>query len=143
MRPFIRNATAADAPALLQIEQESFSHPHWTPEHFLKYNCIVAEIDSEVAGLLVAREIYPPDVSSGAEREILNLAVASRFRRRGIATALLNHELSRDAAVYFLEVRESNLAAQELYRKFGFIEIARRPNYYQSPVERAIVMKMK
>jgi ribosomal-protein-alanine acetyltransferase len=140
--PFIREATAADLPALLRIEQESFSNPHWTAENFLKDECTVAEIDSQVAGLLVAREICPPSATAPPEREILNLAVASRFRRRGIATALLNHELRR-TAIYFLEVRESNLAAQELYRKFGFVEIARRPNYYQSPVERAIVMKMK
>jgi [ribosomal protein S18]-alanine N-acetyltransferase len=140
--PFIREATAADVSALLRIEQESFSNPHWTAEDFLKHECIVAEMDSQVAGLLVAREVCPPRADSPAEREILNLAVAARFRRRGIAKALLNHQLSR-TAIYFLEVRESNLAAQELYRKFGFIEVARRPNYYQSPVERAIVMKMK
>jgi [ribosomal protein S18]-alanine N-acetyltransferase len=140
--PAIREATPADVPALLQIEQESFSHPHWTAEDFLKDDCIVAELDAQVAGLLVAREIYAGIGTSPPEREILNLAVARRFRRRGIATALLNHELRR-TAVYVLEVRESNLAAQQLYRKFGFIEVSRRLNYYQSPNERAIVMKMK
>lgn len=142
MSPFIREATAADLTALLRIEQESFSNPHWTAEDFLKHECIVAETESQIAGLLVAREICPPTADSPPEREILNLAVAARFRRRGIASALLNHALRR-TAVYFLEVRESNLAAQELYRKFGFIEVARRPNYYQFPMERAIVMKMK
>jgi [ribosomal protein S18]-alanine N-acetyltransferase len=138
----IREATAADLSALLRIEQESFSNPHWTAEDFFKHECIVAEVDSQVAGLLVAREICPPGANYPPQREILNLAVAAHFRRRGIATALMNHQLSR-TATYFLEVRESNLAAQELYRKFGFIEVARRPSYYQSPVERAIVMKMK
>ena len=142
MSALIREATAADLSALLRIEQESFPNPHWTAEDFLKHECIVAEVDSQVAGLLVAREICPPRADFPAEREILNLAVARRFRRKGIATALMNHQLSR-TATYFLEVRESNLVAQELYRKFGFIEVARRLNYYRSPVERAIVMKMK
>ena len=142
MRPIIRDATPADLPALVEIERESFAQPHWTAADFLKNECVVAEMDDQVAGLLVAREIYRENITSPPEREILNVAVASRFRRRGIATALLTHELSR-GAIYFLEVRESNVAAQELYRKLGFIEIARRPNYYQSPNERAIVMKMK
>jgi ribosomal-protein-alanine N-acetyltransferase len=42
-----------------------------------------------------------------------------------------------------LEVRESNVAARRLYERLGFAEIARRPNYYSSPVETAIVMEMK
>ena len=142
MRLVIRRATPADLPMLLEIEQESFSHPHWKAEDFLKNDCVVAEYDDQVAGLLVAREIYGGDATSPPEREIMNLAVAPRFRRQGIATALLNHEFRR-AATYTLEVRESNVAAQKLYRKFGFIEVASRSNYYQSPNERAIVMKMK
>ena len=142
MRLVIRPATPADLPALLAIEQESFSHPHWRAEDFLKNECIVAECYGQVAGMLVAREIYSGDATSLPEREIMNVAVAPRFRRQGIATALFSDEL-RCAATYTLEVRESNLAAQKLYRKFGFIQVATRPSYYQSPNERAIVMKMK
>lgn len=142
MTPLIRPATSADLPALLEIEQQSFAHPHWTADDFRHADCIVAELNGRVAGLLVARDTFGGDPSDPPEREILNLAVAPRFRRIGIATALLNHELTRKA-VRFLEVRESNLAAQQLYRKFGFVEIACRPNYYQSPAERAIVMQMK
>lgn len=141
MTPLIRPASAADLPALLEIERESFARPHWTTQDFLEHECLVAEIDGQVAGLLVWRETFPGDAVTPSEREILNVAVAVGFRRCGIATALLHHALSREA-VYFLEVRESNLAAQYLYRKFGFIEVSCRSNYYQSPPERAIVMKM-
>lgn len=141
MSPVIRYATPADLPALIEIEQQSFANPHWGAQEFLDHNCLVAEIDGIITGLLVGRETFPGDGATPAEREILNLAVAPGFRRQGIATALLNHALSRKA-IYFLEVRESNLAAQQLYRKFGFVEVGHRSNYYQSPPERAIVMKV-
>ncbi len=142
MNPVIRPATRADLPALLEIEKASFAQPHWTAKDFLRDRCMVAETDGRIAGLLVSREVFSGENGTPPEREILNLAVAPHFRRRGIATALLTHELKRKA-VHILEVRESNAAARELYRRFGFIEIGRRPNYYQSPSERAIVMQMK
>ena len=137
----IRGATTADLRMLLQVEEESFAQPHWEMQDFLKYDCRVAEVGGEIAGFLISRQAFSGD-GHGPEREILNLAVARRFRRSGVATALLQEELSRKGT-YFLEVRESNLAAQELYRKFGFREIGKRPDYYQCPVERAIVMQMK
>ncbi len=136
MSPALRKATVDDLPALIEIEQASFANPHWQAQDFLRYHCIVAEVEGQIVGFLVSRETIP------TEREILNLAVAPAYRRTGIATALLRHELSRKM-VYFLEVRESNAAAQALYRRIGFVEVGRRPNYYDSPRERAIVMKMK
>ena len=142
MIPVIRRAHIDDLPALVEIERESFARPHWTPRDFLKNECMVAEIDGEIVGLLVSREIFPGDDTTPPEREILNVAVARRYRRQGVASALLHQELSHKAT-YFLEVRESNIAAQSLYRRFGFTEIATRPNYYQGPAERAIVMQMK
>ena len=129
-------------PALLEIEQASFSHPCWTARDFLADRCQVAEVNGEVAGLLVSKQIFAGDAESPAEREILNLAVKESFRRQGIASELLRQELGRKA-IYYLEVRESNVAAQTLYLHFGFKEIARRAAYYRSPVETAIVMSMK
>ncbi len=136
MSPAFRKATREDLPSLIQIERASFSNPHWQPEDFLRHDCVVAEIDGRIAGFLVSRETVP------SEREILNLAIAPAYRRVGIATALLKHQLNHKID-YFLEVRESNAAAQALYRRIGFVEVGRRPNYYESPRERAIVMKMK
>ena len=135
-------ASPADLPALMQIEHESFAQPHWRAEDFRGVDCTVAELDGQVAGFLVARQTFAGDHAAPSEREILNIAVARRFRRMGIASALLSQALGSDV-VHFLEVRESNLAAQALYRKFGFVEIGRRHGYYQSPGETAIVMQMK
>ncbi len=138
----IRNATPEDGPVLVEIERESFANPSWDLDSFFRYTCIVAQVDGRVAGFLVSHETAPAAGDAPPEREILNLAVAPEFRRLGIATALLENELKRHA-VHFLEVRESNRPAQALYRKCGFIEIGRRPGYYEFPVEAAIVMRMK
>jgi ribosomal protein S18 acetylase RimI-like enzyme len=136
----IRPAAETDVPALDEIERESFAD-HWTAKSFLEYSCIVAEIFGEIVGFLVSREIFAGSHDILPEREILNLAVATRFRRQGIAGLLLGHEL-RKRATYYLEVRESNTAATALYGKFGFREINRRTGYYRHPPETAIVMKM-
>jgi ribosomal protein S18 acetylase RimI-like enzyme len=140
--PFIRSATPEDGPVLVAIERESFSNPSWDLGSFFKHSCVVADIDGSVAGFLVSHETAPAHDNNPPEREILNLAVALRFRGMGIATALLEHELKRPGA-HFLEVRESNRVAQALYRKFGFVEISRRSGYYELPAEAAIVMRVK
>jgi [ribosomal protein S18]-alanine N-acetyltransferase len=140
--PLIRTATPADIPALEDIEQASFGSPHWDADGFLKYPCVVAEVECRIAGFLVSRQVFPGYQDVKPEREILNVAVAPVYRRLGVATALLRHSLS-SGATHYLEVRESNVAARNLYHRLGFEEIARRPNYYAFPSETAIVMEMK
>ena len=142
MTPRFRRAKPADLPALLEIESQSFAEPHWIGDDFLRYKCVVAEVNDSVVGFLVVRETFAGDDRERAEREILNVAVAPPFRHRGIASSLLRNEIG-SGAVYFLEVRESNRAAQALYTKLGFIEIARRAKYYRKPAETAIVMQVK
>ena len=142
MTPVLRPATRPDLPAVLKIEREAFPNSPWRAADFLSDDCTIAEVNGRIAGFLVSRQTFPAAVGALAEREILNVAVARRYRRRGIATVLLKNELRRQA-VHFLEVRESNQAALALYRKLGFVEIGRRSRYYDQPVETAIVMKMK
>ncbi len=139
MNVALRSAAAEDLPALMRIEKASFAEPHWEAEDFLKYNCTVAECEERVAGFVVSRET-PSSNSDLPEREILNLAVDPKYRRAGIASVLLQHVLSAPA-ISFLEVRESNHAARNLYRKFGFVELGRRPEYYDRPIETAIVLR--
>ncbi len=71
--------------------------------------------------------------------EVLNLATDAAYRRQGIASALLH---SVEAEEVFLEVRESNEAARKLYEKLGFLPVGTRPEYYDDPVETAIVMRL-
>ena len=142
MKFAIRPAKASDTDALVAIEDECFESPNWAREDFLEHKCLVADCDGKVAALIVFRDLFAGDTQTPAEREILNIAVTPDYRRKGLAKALMMEVLQRSGE-FFLEVRESNLAARQLYCGLGFVEIARRPNYYQSPVETAIVMKMK
>jgi ribosomal-protein-alanine N-acetyltransferase len=78
------------------------------------------------------------------EAHVTNLAVSPGLRRRGLGTQVLAH-LAREGArrgcrAMTLEVRAGNFAAQELYRKFGFVDAGVRRNYYPETNEDAIVM---
>jgi ribosomal protein S18 acetylase RimI-like enzyme len=131
----IRVATAEDLAAIAGIQGLSPEAAQWEVESYLSYDCVVA-IDTRVLGFLVTRQTAP------GEREILNLAVDPAQRGRGVARALLQVELRREKTVWFLEVRESNKEALELYRKAGFRVAGRREFYYRNPVEAGIVMKI-
>ena len=79
------------------------------------------------------------------EGELANLAVAPASRRRGIGRALLHAVLedSRQRGVreLYLEVRESNVAARQLYASHEFEQVGRRKEYYRSPVEDALILR--
>ena len=96
-----------------------------------------AEVHSEVAGFLVGRRI-------GQDLEVLNLAVWPGVRRRGVGAALLDAAISWakefNAENVLLEVRASNLAALRFYERYRFEMAGRRPRYYTSPVEDALLL---
>lgn len=89
--------------------------------------------DGGVLGYVVA-EVTPNH--GRAFGHIKDVAVHPKHRRRGIASTLLERALvtlaGENARSVKLEVRESNEAAQELYRGFGFAPMRRRPSYYQN-----------
>jgi ribosomal-protein-alanine N-acetyltransferase len=130
----VRRGEPEDLPAVAAIQAASPEAARWNPADYLTYDLRVAECGGEAAGFLVAREV-------AGEAEILNLAVAPRFRRRGMARELLRSLVNSFKGPIFLEVRESNKAARLTYQAIGFKEVARRSCYYDSPPETAIVMK--
>jgi ribosomal-protein-alanine N-acetyltransferase len=81
------------------------------------------------------------------ELHVNNIAAHPDFRRMGIGSQLLEAAIEegkrRGAAFAMLEVRASNFSAQSLYKKLGFKYVGRRPDYYRSPTEDAIVMKLE
>jgi [ribosomal protein S18]-alanine N-acetyltransferase len=97
----------------------------------------VAKEGFEIMGFLVARRILQ-------DLEILNFAVRPDSRRQGIGAALLSEVLewgkSFRSEKAFLEVRASNHAALRFYARFGFEVTGRRPHYYTSPVEDAVLL---
>jgi len=98
---------------------------------------LVAEENGEVAGFLIARRL-------ANDLEILNFAVRPGARRFGVGRSLLQETLAWGAAFQaekaFLEVRMSNLAALRFYERNGFEVTGRRPRYYSSPAEDALVL---
>ena len=141
----IRKMTEADVPAVAELDQISFSLP-W-PERSFRFEvtdnpasrCWVAEVDERVVGMIVAW-LFVDEV------HIATIATHPDFRRQGIAQKLLTHTLrytSDEGAVSsFLEVRESNLAAQAMYRKFGYENTGRRKRYYKDNGEDAVLMTL-
>ena len=93
--------------------------------------------DTEIGGFLQFRRV------SGDEIEILQLFTAPPYRRLGVARALVRHltEHNRPAAI-FLEVRDSNVAARQLYESEGFTLSGTRRSYYSQPEEDAIVLSL-
>lgn len=105
---------------------------------------LVAESDDATPPAVVGfSALYRVD----AEAELWSLAVNPAHRRKGIARAMLREAwrrlLGAGVKKLFLEVRESNLPAVELYRSFGFQPLARRRDYYQNPAEDALVLACK
>jgi len=133
--PVIRRAGEGDWSAIAAIQQESPGAAQWKIADYGRYELYVAVHENQVAGFLVWR------AAGEVECEILNLAVLPDFRRKGIGRALVESLLDSFGRDVFLEVRESNGAARELYKSLGFEEINRRPEYYKDPSEAAIVMK--
>ena len=138
----IRELTAADVEEVSRIEQETFSMP-WQPQDFLEMveadyaHYYVAEEDGEIAGCCGIRNI-------AGEGEITNVAVANKFRRRGIGRALMEYMLKEAALLGMesstLEVRVSNTPAIRLYESLGFQSEGVRPNFYEKPKEDALIM---
>jgi ribosomal-protein-alanine N-acetyltransferase len=83
------------------------------------------------------------------EAHLLHISVVRAAQERGLGSRLLEHLFStargKGLRQFFLEVRPSNLSALALYRRAGFVEIARRRGYYPSPDGRedAIVMRLE
>ncbi len=138
-----------DIAQVLDIERASFSIP-WSQNLFL------SEFrSSSVSLLLVALADTPLRTVVGYivcwliadEMHILNLAVDRSYRRQGIAKKLvlaaINRSHQKGGKRGFLEVRSSNTAAQKLYSSLGFTGTSVRRDYYDEPVEDAVIMTLR
>ena len=137
---------AGDLDAVVAIEHKSFSMP-WTDTMFL------SEMRQGPASqLLVARLEKRPTTIVGYvgyravldEMHVMILAVAPAWRRQRIAQHMLSEAMEQarqaDCARAILEVRASNVGAQQLYYRLGFAPVGVRPKYYQRPSEDALIL---
>ncbi|MCD7732135.1 MAG: ribosomal protein S18-alanine N-acetyltransferase [Oscillospiraceae bacterium] len=135
----IRLMLESDITAVCEIEKECFTAEAWSEESFMYrlgksgFISLVAIDSGEVVGYIAASEILD-------EQYLDSLAVRADYRGQGVATELMKSAFDPQKTVY-LEVRESNLPAINLYKKLGFEEYAKRRNYYENPTENAILMR--
>ena len=137
-----RRSVPDDAPGIAAIETATFPDP-WDYRSVMDLitaegaMCFTALDGDRVVAYVIGRLIAP-------EGEIYRVAVSEEYRRRGIAYRLLDYAVKtsrgRGLESLFLEVRSENTAAINLYRAYGFAEIARRKGYYRNPTDDAIIM---
>ena len=149
--------TMQDVPAVAAIERQCFSLP-WseqslidsiTREDTLFLVCTEAvESADDVSYTKEAKQTvlgYIGMYLSFDEGDITNVAVAPEHRQRGVGQFLVAHAkvAAKEKRIenILLEVRVSNAPAISLYKKMGFEELGLRKNFYEHPVEDAIIMK--
>ena len=140
-----REMTASDVSVLAEIERANFSRP-WSEESLLKELgndnsiFITAECEGNIAG-------YGGMYLIGTEGDITNIVVSSLYRQRGVASAIISSIIDNakkhGITEITLEVRESNKAAVQLYEKYGFRSVGKRPGFYDFPKEDALIMWLR
>ncbi len=138
----IQRMTEDDLEEVARLEKLCFSDP-WSKRSFqgeLKHRFsipLVVKSGTRVIGYTCLWHIDD-------QMEIANFTISPEFRRKGIGKIMMERVLlearKRGCFSVMLSVRESNVAALNLYAKAGFVEVERRKNYYRLPTEDAIIM---
>ena len=137
-----REMLVEDLDQVVDIEQNLFSVP-WTKEGFLTYLMkkdtmfFVVEEKERILGYCSMMTVLD-------EGAILNVAVRSDRQKEGIGQ-FLGASMRRMAEMQgirlvHLEVRQGNGTARRLYQRLGFKEDGLRRDYYENPVENAVLM---
>ncbi|EMI26529.1 ribosomal-protein-alanine acetyltransferase [Rhodopirellula europaea SH398] len=141
----IRWMIRRDMPDVLGIETNCFEFA-WSEDDFIRClrqrNCIgmVAECDERVAGFMIY-ELHKNRL------HILNFAVHSDYRRRGIGNTMMRKLLGKLSQErrnrIMLEVRETNLEAQLFFKSLGFKAISVLRDFYDDATEDAYLMQFR
>jgi ribosomal-protein-alanine N-acetyltransferase len=131
----VRPARESDYPAIARIQCRCPETAQWPLGDYSGFPLLVALVLNIPVGFCSWRQTAPD------EAEILNLAVDPDFRRRGVASALLNSVSAQARGTIFLEVAEPNRAAIALYEKLGWEHAGMRAGYYNHGTLNAVVMK--
>jgi [ribosomal protein S18]-alanine N-acetyltransferase len=139
----IQPMTTADIAAVTRIERASFT-TIWPSDAF--YNELST---NKLAHYFVGRYEDRVVAYGGVwvileDSHVTTLAVDPEYRGRRFGEVLLlrliDEAIERGAAWITLEVRESNVVAQRLYRKYGFTTVTMRSGYYSDDNESALIM---
>lgn len=128
----IRPMRLADLPLVMHNENRAYPHP-WTET--VMRDCLAGDYQCWVLESSRRRPIGHAIVQQVLdEAHLLNLCIAPEWQGQGLGRQLLQflerHLRQQGVSQFFLEVRVSNMAAQELYRSQGFISVGLRKNYY-------------
>jgi len=134
----IQRATINDLENLYQIERECFTIEAFSKQHIAyllkKPNAVslVAQINNTIAGFVIGLILR---YDKGTTGRIYTLDVAVKYRRKGIGLKLLDGIervfVEREVKKCYLEVRRDNVAALELYRRHGYLEVEELKDYYK------------
>jgi ribosomal-protein-alanine N-acetyltransferase len=143
----VRHAQMTDIRDIVTIEQEAFPDP-WSEETFVESLAIfpstffIAENGQMVAGFVASGM---EDTGEELYGHIMNIAVAHSYRRRGIGRMLvrrIEHQfLLQGASGIQLEVRQSNIRAQQFYRELGYEQVIIIAGYYNDGEDAIVMMK--
>lgn len=140
----LRPMLASDLDAVVLLEQQVYPHP-WTRGNFA--DALVAGYHAQClhqGGDLCA---YVVAMAGVEEAHLLNITVARHLQGQGYGHHLWQHLCAWAAQLgaqrVWLEVRRSNVAAQAIYKHWGFETVGERKNYYpagRGQREDAVVM---
>ena len=141
----IRQLAAEDAAAAAALEQCCFSD-FWKQEELEEmlgnplYLGFAAWEQDRLIGYCLLRIV-------AGEGELMRIGVRADSRGCGMGRKLMeameNAARKKQAESIYLEVREGNHAARNLYKSRGFSEIGTRKGYYTAPSEAAVLMELK
>lgn len=141
----IRRMTGEDLDGIIEVEKSSFTVP-WTRKMFEE------ELSNGLAVYFVACDENKVVGYAGmwdvvGEGDITNIGVMPEYRKKGIGSALVkalfDEAHKRNLELLTLEVRNSNLIAQHMYKIHGFVKVGMRKNYYADNKEDAVIMTAK
>ncbi|WP_042277621.1 ribosomal protein S18-alanine N-acetyltransferase [[Clostridium] dakarense] len=138
----IEMMTSKDIDGVFEVERNCFEH-HWSKDAFAKElkndvaRYLVAKLDNKVVGYVGIWFVMD-------EGHITNVAVHSDYRGKKIGDELVKElvKLCKENNIVSmtLEVRTSNIVAQNLYKKYGFKLAGIRKEYYSDNKEDAMIM---
>jgi len=134
----IQRATTNKLETLYQIERECFTIEAFSKQHiaYLLENpnavSLVAQINNVIAGFIIGLIHRQDEKITG---RVYTLDVAVKYRRKGVGLKLLAEIerifVKREVKICYLEVRKDNVAALELYRRHGYVEVEELKDYYK------------
>ena len=149
---FVRQADLGDINDIIQINRLCLPE-NYSFDFFYKilsdfgFACVVAEQDGKVVGYLLSRLEHPFSSFLGmnpAKGHVISIAVLPQYRRQGLGEEIMKYGIKKlieqNVNTIYLEVRVSNVAAVEMYKKLGFY-IKREFKEYYRDGESAFVME--